>query len=43
MIARCCICGKTLRLYNNSQQAKAQLQKHLNTHKQKIKINSGGA
>ena len=22
MIARCCICGKTLRLYNNSQQAK---------------------
>ena len=35
MIARCCICGRTLRLYDSNQKAKAQLQKHLNTHKQK--------
>ena len=39
-MARCCVCGKTLRLYNNSQQAKTQLQKHLNTHKNKSYIGS---
>ena len=40
MIARCCICGRTLRLYNSNQKAKAQLQKHLNTHKNKSYIGS---
>ena len=32
MMARCCICEKTLKLYNNSKQAEAQLKRHLNTH-----------
>lgn len=40
MIARCCICEKTLRLYNDNKKAKAQLQKHLNTHKNKSYIGS---